>query len=350
MSAEAKILIVDDIDDNLYTLERRLKKDGYQDIEKASGGNEALKLVEEKSFDLILLDLMMPDISGLEVLKKLKTDPEHRKIPVIMVTASDEVETTAEDISAGADDYLTKPINSKLVKARVVACLKKKKFSDNEENYLKKIEADKKRTFAYLKNVLPGKVADELNSTGGLQPRRYQDVVILVCDLVGFTSFCEKNPPEVVFKELQMIFEKFEGKISSCGLEKIKTVGDAIVATAGLDRGLENPVLSACKCALGLREIAKKNDFNWGLHVGIHSGPIVAGLVGKESFQFDILGQTVNTAFNICDLTESDEIYLSSDSWIQARNYLNVESKGLLTLKSKLDMELFSLTALNNSE
>ena len=73
MSAEAKILIVDDIDDNLYTLERRLKKDGYQDIEKASGGNEALKLVEEKSFDLILLDLMMPDISGLEVLKKLKT-------------------------------------------------------------------------------------------------------------------------------------------------------------------------------------------------------------------------------------------------------------------------------------
>ena len=133
MSAEAKILIVDDIDDNLYTLERRLNRDGYSDIVKASGGNEALTLVEANKFDLVLLDLMMPDVSGLEVLKKLKSDPEHRKIPVIMVTAADEVETTAECIAAGADDYLTKPINSKLVKARVAACLKKKKFSDHEE-------------------------------------------------------------------------------------------------------------------------------------------------------------------------------------------------------------------------
>ena len=347
MSADAKILIVDDIDDNLYTLERRLNRDGYNDIVKASGGNEALTLVEANKFDLVLLDLMMPDVSGLEVLKKLKSDPEHRKIPVIMVTAADEVETTAECIAAGAEDYLTKPINSKLVKARVAACLKKKKFSDHEEVYLKKIEADKKRTFSFLKNVLPAKVADELNATGSLQPRRYQDVLVLVCDLVGFTSFCEKNSPEIVFKELQMIFEKFEIEIKENGLEKIKTVGDAIVATAGLESELENPVLAACKCALGLKKIAKDNEFNWGLHVGIHSGPIVAGLVGKDSFQFDILGQTVNTAFNICDLTDSNEIYLSSETWIQAREQLSVESKGLITLKSKIDIEVFNLLSLN---
>ena len=347
MSAHAKILIVDDIDDNLYTLERRLNRDGYSDIVKASGGNEALGLVESNKFDLVLLDLMMPDVSGLEVLKKLKSDPEHRKIPVIMVTAADEVETTAECIAAGAEDYLTKPINSKLVKARVAACLKKKKFSDYEEVYLKKIEADKKRTFSFLKNVLPAKVADELNATGSLQPRRYQDVLVLVCDLVGFTSFCEKNSPEIVFKELQMIFEKFEVEIKENGLEKIKTVGDAIVATAGLESELENPVLAACKCALGLKKIAKENEFNWGLHVGIHSGPIVAGLVGKDSFQFDILGQTVNTAFNICDLTESNEIYLSSETWIQAREHLSVESKGLITLKSKIDIEVFNLLTLH---
>ena len=139
---EAKILIVDDIEDNRYTLERSLKRDGFENISLAECGKEALDLANKSKFDLILLDLMMPDISGLEVLKQLKGNPLQRNIPVIMVTASDEVDTAAECIKNGADDFVTKPFNRTLLRARVDASLDKKGMRDREEVYLDKVETD----------------------------------------------------------------------------------------------------------------------------------------------------------------------------------------------------------------
>ena len=136
---DANILIVDDIEDNRYTLERRLKRDGYTNIFSAEGGKTALDMASQNKFDLILLDLMMPDMSGLEVLKYLKGNPLQRTIPVIMVTASDEVETAAECIINGADDFITKPFNGTLLKARVGASLEKKRLRDSEENYLDRV-------------------------------------------------------------------------------------------------------------------------------------------------------------------------------------------------------------------
>ena len=211
---DANILIVDDIEDNRYTLERRLKRDGYTNIFLAEGGKTALEMAAENKFDLILLDLMMPDMSGLEVLKHLKGDPLQRSIPVIMVTASDEVETAAECIINGADDFITKPFNGTLLKARVGASLEKKRLRDTEENYLDRVETDKKRSQQILKTVMPTSVANELQSSGKVRSRRYDDVAILICDLVGFTSFCEKNDPELVVETLQGLVENFEKAFS----------------------------------------------------------------------------------------------------------------------------------------
>ena len=346
-SLNQKILIVDDIEDNRFTLERRLSRNGYTAISQADCGKKALELVKEESFDLILLDLMMPDISGLDVLKTLKADPKNRGIPVVMVTAADEIETTAECISNGAEDYITKPINATLLKARVTACLEKKRFRDSEEHYLSKVEADKKRTQSFLKQILPEKIAEELNSSGLVRPRKYEDIAILVCDLVGFTAFCESNPPENVVENLQEIFEKFESEIENFGLEKIKTVGDAILATGGLTRSLENQVLSASKCAINLKKIAIESDPNWAIHIGIHSGPLVAGLIGKKSFQFDVLGGNVNTAFNICDRTEPNEILISNEAWMSVRSEVEAQSKGLMKLKSDNQIEVLELLGVN---
>ena len=142
---ECEILVVDDIEDNRYTLERRLKRDGYQNITLVDGGAAALNLINDQQFDLVLLDLMMPEISGLDVLKSLKSDPLNRNIPVIMVTAADEVETAAECISVGADDFISKPFNATLLRARVAASLEKKKLRDQEAVYLDRIEKDKRK-------------------------------------------------------------------------------------------------------------------------------------------------------------------------------------------------------------
>jgi len=225
---EAKILIVDDIEDNRYTLERSLKRDGFENISLAECGKEALDLANKSKFDLILLDLMMPDISGLDVLKQLKGNPVQRNIPVIMVTASDEVDTAAECIKNGADDFVTKPFNRTLLRARVDASLDKKGMRDREEVYLDKVETDKKKSQQILKTVMPNSVVSELQTTGFVRPRRYDEVSILICDLVGFTSFCEKNQPELVIETLQNIIKLFENTFLEFKLEKIKTVGDAI--------------------------------------------------------------------------------------------------------------------------
>ena len=120
-----------------------------------------------------------------------------------MVTASDEIETAAECIKNGADDFISKPFNGTLLKARVDACLEKKRLRDSEELYLDKVEADKKKSQQILSTIMPVSVANELQSTGFVRSKRHDEVSILICDLVGFTEFCEKNDPELVLETLQ---------------------------------------------------------------------------------------------------------------------------------------------------
>ncbi len=337
----ASILIVDDIEANRYTLQRRLTRDGYDNITLAECGSEALDLAKVKDFDLVLLDLMMPDISGLEVLKTLKADPRQRKIPVIMVTASDEVETAAECIVHGADDFITKPFNATLLKARVGACLEKKRLRDTEDIYFDRIETDKKRTQEVLKTVLPSEIAIELQSTGKVRSRKYDEVAILICDLVGFTAFCENNDAELVVETLQQLVEKFEDIFIRFDLEKIKTVGDAIVAVGGLTHFTPNPVKACVDASLQLRDISNSFEPTFGLHVGIHIGSLVAGTIGNKTIQFDILGRDVNMAFNICDMSASNQILLSTDAWLSVRNEIKAMSIGLQHLKSGYQVELF---------
>ncbi len=337
---EANILIVDDIEDNRFTLERRLKRDGYKNIFSVDGGSAALDEVKKISFDLILLDLMMPDVSGLDVLKSLKGNPIFRIIPVIMVTASDEIETAAECIKNGADDFITKPFNGTLLKARVDACLEKKRLRDSEELYLGKVESDKRKSQQILKTVMPTSVANELQSSGFVRSRRYDEVAILICDLVGFTSFCEKNDPELVVETLQGLVEKFEIAFKNYNLEKIKTVGDAILAVSGLS-SMDDPSVKNCvDCSYELKSIANSYSMPWDLHIGIHFGSLVAGTVGKNTVQYDILGKSVNLAFNICDMSEPNQILISTDAWMTARSEINVNSVGLKKLKSGQEIEI----------
>ena len=338
---QARILIVDDIEANRYTLERRLKRDGFQNISIAVNGHSALELARKNDYDLLLLDLMMPGISGLEVLKTMKADPRQRNIPVIMVTASDEIETAAECIVSGADDFITKPFNTTLLRARVGACLEKKRLRDTEEMYFNRVESDKKRTQEVLKTVLPTDIAVELQATGCVRSRKYDDVAILICDLVGFTSFCERNDAELVVETLQKLVEQFEGVFVKFGLEKIKTVGDAIVAVVGLSRYAPDSVKSCVDASLELKNIANGFSPAFGLHVGIHIGSLVAGTVGKKTIQFDILGKNVNIAFNICDISDSNQVLLSSEAWMSARNEVSAKSIGLQRLKSGQEIELF---------
>jgi sigma-B regulation protein RsbU (phosphoserine phosphatase) len=136
------LLVVDDNEDNRYTLLQRLKRQGYTNLSTAVNGREALELMGARPFDLVLLDVTMPEMNGYEVLEHLKADTRLRNIPVIMISAVDQVESVVRCIELGAEDYLPKPFNPTLLKARVGASLEKKRLRDEVDAYVARIEAD----------------------------------------------------------------------------------------------------------------------------------------------------------------------------------------------------------------
>ena len=340
------ILVVDDNDDNRYTLTRRLKREGYTNVAVAENGREALETIAQRRFDLVLLDIMMPEMDGYQVLEHLKSDDEQRHIPVIMISALDDMDSVVKCIELGAEDYLPKPFNAVLLKARIGACLEKKRLRDAERSYLSQIEAERKRSDELLRVILPPAAVDELKATNAVKPRRYEGVAVLFSDVVGFTPYCDTHHPEEAVAHLQSLVEVFEDIAVEHELEKIKTVGDAFMATAGLLEPVENAVLACVKCGLDMVAAAQQVPPKWHVHVGIHCGPVVAGVVGRRKYLFDLWGDTVNTAARITGLGGSDSVVLTGAAWDRVRDHCHGESLGMVAIKGKRDLEMFRCDSL----
>src|SRR5262245_54048239 len=154
-AAEAALLVVDDNEDNRYTLTRRLRREGYTNITTANTGREALELLRRQHFDLVLLDIMMPDLDGYEVLEQLKGDAALRDIPVIMISALEEVDSVIRCVELGAEDYLAKPFNPTLLRARVGASLEKKRLRDEVRANLARVERELEAARALQLGMLP---------------------------------------------------------------------------------------------------------------------------------------------------------------------------------------------------
>ncbi len=157
------ILVVDDVAGNRELLSRRLSREGHS-VTTADGGTSALELLGEREFDLVLLDVLMPDMNGIEVLRRLKADGSRRHMPVIMISGLDDADAVARCIESGADDYLPKPFNPVFLKARINAVLERKHWLDRERRYIARIEAEQKRADALLHAVLPGQIVARLKN------------------------------------------------------------------------------------------------------------------------------------------------------------------------------------------
>ena len=337
---QGRILIVDDNEMNRDMLSRRLVRNGYT-AATAENGRQALECLHAEPFDLVLLDIMMPQINGYEVLEAMKADDHLRDIPVIMISAVDEVESVVRCIQLGAEDYLSKPFNPVLLKARIGAVLEKKRLRDQERAYLRQIEIEKRRADDLLHVLLPDSIIDELKHTNTIKPRRYEQVAVMFCDIVDFTRYCDEHDAEEVTAHLYHLIEIYEEYAVQFGLEKIKTVGDAFLATGGLLHPLNNPVFSCVQCGLQMVAAAHTVPPRWQVRVGIHIGPVVAGIVGQRQYLFDIWGDTVNTAARIESNGVPNAVNVSGEAWKHIATLCTGESRGLVPLKGKGNMELF---------
>ena len=341
-----RILVVDDNEDNRFTLVRRLRHAGHDNIEEAGDGRAALRAMEAGDVDLVLLDIMMPEMDGYQVLEHVKRDMRLRHIPVIMISAIDDIESVVRCIELGAEDYLPKPFNPTLLKARIGASLERKRMRDSEASYLQQIRTEKQRADDLLNVILPAGAVRELKASGRVASRRHEGVGILFCDIVGFTAFCDRHLPEDVVAHLQSLVETFEEIVGAHGMEKIKTIGDAFMATSGLLRPVANPVLVGVRCGLEMAEAAARTAPRWDVRVGLHFGPVVAGVVGRRQFLFDVWGDTVNVAARLVAVGNPGSVAMTHAAYREVEHECRGRTLGEIQIKGKGAIEVVECYAL----
>ena len=306
-----------------------------------------MELVQTQPFDLILLDIIMPELNGFQVLERLKADNALRHVPVIMISAFGDVDSVVRCIEKGAEDYLAKPFNPVLLQARVNACLEKKRLRDMEVLYLAQIKKEQQRADELLHVILPGEIVKELKETNTVRPKRFAQVAVLFCDIVGFTPYCDRSQPEEVVANLQLLIEAWEEIALRNQVEKIKTIGDAFMAAAGLLHLTDDhPVLHCVRCGLEMIAACQSLSTGWNLRVGIHVGPVVAGVIGRRQYLFDLWGDTVNTAARMESHGVPGSVVLSGPAWQLIAPRCRGESLGIVSIKGKPPMEMVRLDAL----
>ncbi len=347
MPLKGNILIVDD---NEYVREPLGLMLGFMGhtISYAAEGLTALEMVRENAFDLILLDLMMPGMDGSEVLQRLKASPSSRHIPVVMISALDDLELVARCIKLGAEDYLFKPYNEVLLEARVESCLTQKSWYDQEQRYLAQIQQEQEKAEHLLLNILPAPVTERLKRGEKVIADSFPEATVMFTDIVDFTQMASVLPPEQLVSLLDNLFSTFDDLVQTHSLEKIKTVGDAYLVTGGVPEWRADHVEAVADLALAMQTAV--SDFQWPsgmpvqIRIGISTGPLTAGVIGKNKFAYDIWGDTVNTADRMQEHSPPGSILTSQATYQRLKDKYHLQQQAALPVKGKGKMQTYILT------
>ncbi|HEY8124168.1 MAG TPA: adenylate/guanylate cyclase domain-containing protein [Methylocystis sp.] len=341
------ILVVDDNASNRELLKRRLERQGHS-VALAENGSCSLEMLKQAPFDLILLDLLMPDISGFDVLSILKSDPALRDIPVIVISALNEIDSVVRCIQAGADDYLAKPFDPVLLRARLGSSLEKKHLRDREREALEALRIEKERSEQLLLNILPAPIIARLKSGETVIADHVTDVTILFADFVGFTELSSRlSAPELV-GVLGRVFAAFDGLALKFGVEKIKTIGDAYMVACGLFGNRDDHAHAVADMALAMAEtleiLNETLPTPLEIRMGMNSGDVVAGVIGAHKFVYDIWGDAVNVASRLESNSLPGRIQVSRSTYEHLGRDFILEPRDSLEIKGKGAVEAFFLT------
>ncbi len=246
-------------------------------------------------------------------------------------------------LKQGAVDYLVKPISPEIAKAKI----------DVFERLFRKreiLEEKNLRIQELLLNILPSKTAEELETTGKASVRSYKLATVLFTDFKGFTKITERMEPSLLLQNLNRFFSAFDYIMDSYYLEKIKTIGDAYMAVGGIPvSNYFNPLfstLAALEIRTYMEQISKekkreKNPIDWQLRIGLHSGPLIAGVVGKRKWQYDVWGDTVNTAARIESAGKPGEVNISGMTFEYIKDYFDCTYRGKIKAKYKGELDMY---------
>ena len=352
MLGQARLLVVDDSKLMRMGIIRALQQQGVTRIEQADNGQTALDRLKNESFDLMLLDVQMPHMTGIEVLAKLQADPQLKGFPVIVISGGEDIEDVVQCIEMGAEDYLPKPFSPVLLKARLTSSIEKKRLRDLEKMRLAQLQTqhellalEQAKTESVLLNILPKVISQRLKSGETLIADAHNDVTVLFADLVGFTSLSNGISAEKLVSMLNDIMSAFDLIANHEGVEKIKTIGDCYMLASGIPLARPDHAQAVVRTALAM--LAALNSFNQQqganlqIRVGIHSGPVVAGVIGVHKYTYDLWGGTVNIASRMESTGLPGRIQVSTATAQLIRDDYTLESRGPVAIKGIGEVETF---------
>ncbi|MBA5775884.1 response regulator [Stappia sp. F7233] len=371
MHSPARILIVDDNEANRDIIRARLSAHGY-DLMQAADGEEALAQARGHLPDLILLDVMMPKIDGIEVCRRLKADPDLPFMPIILVTAKADTRDVVAGLEAGADEYLTKPIDHTALVARVKSVLRLKALHDQVAEQAAELAAwnrtlkervDRQvaeiERMGRLKRFLSPQIAGLVLADGQerLLESHRRDVTVVFCDLRGFTGFAEVAEPEEVMavlgayhESLGAFIHKYEGTLAHFA-------GDGAMVLFNDPVPCADPCERAARMAVDVRREVSSLVGEWrqfghdlGFGVGIAHGYATLGCIGFEGRQdYSAVGTVVNLAARLCSAAESGQILVDSRVRVAIDSLADTDPAGDIALKGmRRRVSAFLLQGLRN--
>ncbi len=327
-------------------------------------GEEAFDIIDDERPDIILIDIDI--IGSYSFLDELKSFEDTRGIPTIaMLSKTEEIEKA---INNGAVDFLIKPFDKIELTVRIKSILSLFKLikniagqaekleiqSQNLEQQKQRLEVEMKKTDNLLKNILPYEIAEQLKNKGYVDAKKYRRVSILFTDFKDFTKISSALAPENIIKELGVYFGKFDEITGEHFIEKIKTIGDAYMCVGGLPlRNKSNPI-DTVLAGLEIQKFMKKyndsrskeNHTVWKLRLGIHTGKVIAGVIGSKKFAYDIWGDAVNTASRMESSGETGKVNISETTYKYIKNYFDCTYRGKIKAKNKGEIDMYFVNGL----
>ncbi|MGH7304384.1 MAG: response regulator [Candidatus Rokuibacteriota bacterium] len=349
------ILVVDDNEDNRDMLARRLRRRGHE-VLTAAGGRAALDALAGTPVDLVLLDVMMPDLDGYAVLQRLKADPARRDIPVLMISALDEMDSVVRCIQLGAEDYLGKPFDPVLLQARIGACLEKKRLHDQDARHRRELaewnqtlerrvaeQVAQLERLGRLKRFFSPQLAELIVAGGADDPLKThrRDVTVVFVDLRGFTAFAETAEPE----EVMGVLREYHAEMGRLILEHEGTLerftGDGMMIFFNDPVEVPNPAERAIRMAVAMREVVaglgarwRKRGWDLALGIGIAQGYATIGAIGFEGrLDYGAIGTVTNLAARLCGEAAGGHILVSARVAAAVESVVEADDVGPVTLK-----------------
>lgn len=336
------ILLLDQVETNITGLKTILTNGGNNLIITRTV-DDAIEEINNREIGILLVNISNDTAKSFKQLDKLRKCKNENNFYTLLICSNEMSQgNIVKGFEKGAVDYIKYPFNPNLVQAKINV-FKTLYFKDIRINQL-------------LKNIFPQNVLDSLNTVGKFSPKRIDEGSVLFTDFVAFSKIAKNTKPLNLIKKLERYFNKFDEITERYQLEKIKTIGDSYMALGGVTENLPNPSVRACLAALEMRDYII-NDGNysramgeefWNIRIGIHSGPLVAGIIGNQKMSFDVWGDTVNIAARAEQNSKTNSITITDKVASHVTSYFNLIHRGEIIIKYGDAVDMYFLEKLKS--